>query len=98
MQTEIDVPWGTFPAPQVIGVYAGETLVHAWDLAAAIGADVNWPETDTAIHFEMSKQGIPEEGRGEFMPFDPVARAGDDAPMIEHLVGWQGRVVTDWRR
>lgn len=38
----------------------------------------------------MSKAGIPETPRDEFRPFDPVVRPGDDAPMIEHLVGWQG--------
>lgn len=92
----IEVPWGQFPGAVVIGVYAGETIVHAWDLAAALGVDLNWPETDVAIHFEMSKAGIPEEGRGEEMPFDPVVRPGDDAPLIEHLVGWQGRDVRRW--
>lgn len=94
--TMISVPWGEFPGAVVIGVYAGETIVHAWDLAVSIGVDLNWPETDVGIHFEMSKAGIPEAGRGEEMPFDPVVRPGANAPMIEHLVGWQGRDVGRW--
>ncbi len=93
----IEVPWGTFPGAAVIGVYAGETLVHTWDLAVSIGVDLNWPTQDVNVHFEMSKIGIPESPRDEFMPFDPVVRPGDDAPMIEHLVGWQGRQVEKWR-
>lgn len=92
----IAVPWGEFPGAVVIGVYAGETIVHTWDLAVSIGVDINWPDTDVAIHFEMSKEGIPEAGRGAEMPFDPVVRPGNDAPMIEHLVGWQGRDVSRW--
>ncbi|WP_051071363.1 TIGR03086 family metal-binding protein [Ilumatobacter coccineus] len=92
----IVVPWGEFPGAVVIGVYAGETIVHAWDLAVAIGVDLDWPEADVAVHFEMSKAGIPEDGRGPEMPFDPVFRPGDDAPLIHHLVGWQGREVDRW--
>lgn len=97
MTEPIDVPWGTLPGAAVIGVYAGETIVHTWDLAVAIGVDLNWPEADVAVHHEMSKIGIPESPRDEFMPFDPVVRPGADAPMIEHLVGWQGRDVDRWR-
>ncbi len=97
MTDPIDVPWGTFPGAAVIGVYAGETIVHTWDLSVAIGVSLNWPEVDLPIHFEMSKVGIPESPRDEHMPFDPVVRPGDDAPIIEHLVGWQGRNVDQWR-
>lgn len=97
MSMPIDVPWGTFPGAAVIGVYSGETLVHTWDLAVAVGVDLNWPESDVPIHYEMSKVGIPESPRDEFMPFDPVVRPGPEAPMIEHLVGWQGRDVDRWR-
>ena len=97
MTRPIDVPWGTLPGAAVIGVYAAETIVHTWDLAAAIGVGLNWPESDVAVHYEMSMVGIPESPRDELMPFDPVVRPGDDAPMIEHLVGWQGRDVDRWR-
>ncbi len=97
MAKMIDVPWGTSPGAAVIGVYAGETIVHTWDLAVAIGANLNWPASDVPIHYEMSKAGIPESPRDEFMPFDPVVRPSNDAPMIEHLVGWQGRDVDRWR-
>lgn len=93
----ITVPWGTFPGAAVIGVYAAETLVHAWDLSVSIGVSLNWPDTDTPIHLEMSKVGIPESPRDELMPFDPVVRPAEDAPTIEHLVGWQGRDVDRWR-
>ena len=96
MEMMIAVPWGEFPGAVVIGVYACETLVHAWDLAVSIGVTVDWPEEDTETHVEMSKLGIPESPRDEFMPFDPVVRPADDAPAIEHLVGWQGRDVDRW--
>ena len=97
MEMLIAVPWGSFPGAVVIGVYAGETLVHVWDLAAAIGVTLDWPDADAQTHLEMSKLGIPESPRDEFMPFDPVVRPADDAPAIEHLVGWQGREVDRWR-
>ncbi len=93
----IDVPWGTFPGAAVIGAFAAETLVHTWDLAVAIGVELNWPDADLAIHFQMVQIGIPESPREEFMPFDPVVRPGEDAPLIEHLAGWQGRDVDRWR-
>ena len=97
METMIGVPWGEFPGAVVIGVYACETLVHVWDLAVSIGVTLDWPDADTQTHLEMSKLGIPASPRGEFMPFDPVVRPADDAPVVEHLVGWQGRDVDRWR-
>lgn len=95
----IDVPWGTFPGAAVIGAYASETLVHTWDLAAGMGLELNWPETDLAVHVEMVKMGIAEEGRdNEFIPFGAVVRpAADDAPAIEHLAGWMGHDVNAWQ-
>lgn len=97
METTIEVSWGTYPGAQFIGIFAAEILVHAWDLSVAIGVELDWPDDDARVHFEMSRIGIPESPRDEFMPFDPVFRPGAEAPAIEHLVGWQGRDVDRWR-
>ena len=91
----IDVPWGTFPGAAVIGVYSSELLVHTWDLAVAIGVQLNWPEADIAVGLAMSEIGFPD-GPREQMPFDSAVRPTADAPAIEHLAGWVGRDVNLW--
>lgn len=35
---------GPVPAPQFLGMRTGDVLIHAWDLARAIGADERFPE------------------------------------------------------
>ena len=97
LQTMIDVPWGEFPGAAVIGAYAGETLVHTWDLAVSLDVTLDWPEVDLPAHLAMVQQGIPEQPRDETMPFDAVVRPSSDAPLIEHFVGWMGRDVDRWR-
>lgn len=96
LQQLIAVPWGEFPGAMVIGVYAGELLLHTWDLAVALGISLDWPEADVAVHFEMAQLAIPAEGRNEYVPFAAVVECTDDAPTIVRLAAWQGRNVTRW--
>lgn len=96
LQQMIAVPWGEFPGAMVIGVYAGELLLHTWDLAAALDISLDWPEADVAVHFEMAQMAIPADGRNEFIPFGPVTECADDAPTIVRLAAWQGRDVSRW--
>ncbi|MFK7917459.1 MAG: TIGR03086 family metal-binding protein [Ilumatobacter sp.] len=96
MSKMIAVPWGEFPGAAVIGVYAGELLLHTWDLAVSLGIEANWPETDVAIHLQMAQLAIPEDGRNEFVPFGDVVACAETAPTIERLAAWQGRDVSRW--
>lgn len=96
LEQPITVPWGTFPGAIVIETYATEILVHAWDLAVSLGLDVDWPESDASAYLPGLQMGLPAEGRGPEMPFDPVVVPDESAPPMHHLVGWMGRDPATW--
>ena len=76
------------PAELAGAVALGELVIHAWDLAVAVGApgDVDGPELevvhDTVHHF---RQGGVE---GLFGPVVPVA---PEAPLLDRILGLAGR-------
>ncbi|MEM8747327.1 MAG: TIGR03086 family metal-binding protein [Actinomycetota bacterium] len=95
---QITVPWGAFPGAAVIGMYAVEILIHTWDLAAALGLDVTWPDDDARVGRSVLEMSIPADGRGDdALPFSEVVPTADDAPPIERLVAWMGRDPEAWR-
>lgn len=91
----LTLPWGTFPADNVIGIYMNELTVHSWDIARATGQDPAWDddvvaEASIAIHAQ-----IPDADRGpmwealaaempEGMPLEvPFANAVDVAAGVD---------------
>jgi uncharacterized protein (TIGR03086 family) len=93
----IDAPFGTLPGAAVLGAWSGETLVHTWDLAVAIGVEPNWPEPDATITLERTMEFLPESGRPAMVPFDDAVVLADDRASIDRLAGWMGRPVDTWR-
>lgn len=86
-----ELPFGTLPGAAVAAVYTAELSVHAWDLAAATGESPAWDDRVLAAALVTVQQGIPAEGRGAELPFDPVVPTAPDAPAIDRLVAWLGR-------
>lgn len=91
LTTDMVLPFATMPGAPTLAIYSAEILIHAWDLAKALDLDVNWDEAAAEAAYQTISFGIPAEGRGEEMPFDPVVPTADDAPAIERLVAWVGR-------
>jgi uncharacterized protein (TIGR03086 family) len=91
------LPFGQLPGSATMGVYAAELLVHAWDLAVAIGVEPVWRDDDVEAALAIVRAGIPAEPRDAQMPFDPVVAVPPAAPPIERLVAWVGRDPARWR-
>ena len=85
------LPFGTLPGAIAISIYTAEILIHAWDLASALDLAPNWDEDLASEALATIQMGIPSEGRGEDMPFDPVVPTAPDAPAMDRLVAWVGR-------
>jgi uncharacterized protein (TIGR03086 family) len=86
------VPWAAIPGAVAMQVYSSELLVHAWDLATAIGVEPQWHQPDVEAALEVARTGIPAEPRDpEEMPFGAVVPTAADAPAIDRLVAWMGR-------
>ena len=91
LTTNMVLPFATLPGAPTIAIYTAEILIHAWDLAKALDLDVAWDEALAEGAYQTITFGIPAEGRGVDMPFDPVVPTAEGAPAIERLVAWVGR-------
>ncbi len=84
-------PLGQEPGRVAIAVYAGEAIMHAWDLAVATDQlGVLDPDLATAA-LTIAHRALPAETRGGPIPFDPVVPVADGADPYEQLAGWLGR-------
>ena len=83
------LPFAEMPGVAAAGLYLNEVLVHAWDLATAIGADVDWDQDLAAGGLAGMKLALPVEGRE--LPFDDVVPTDDSATPMEQLIAFVGR-------
>ncbi len=90
---DLTLPFAVLPGIVALSIYIGELTIHTWDLATAIGAEVDWDEGVLAAALLAITTGLPAEPRGDEVgiPFDPVVPTADDAPTIDRLVAWTGR-------
>ncbi|MEM7338529.1 MAG: TIGR03086 family metal-binding protein [Actinomycetota bacterium] len=91
LQKMMALPFAELPGGAAASLYAAEFTVHGWDLATAIGAEVTWSDQIATDALAVVQFGIPAEGRGTVVPFDPVVALPADAAPIELLVAWVGR-------
>jgi uncharacterized protein (TIGR03086 family) len=86
------VPFGSgeAPAKMMAGILSLEFLVHAWDYAAAVGREVNAPDSLTDYVMGLAKTIITPEGRSR-AGFDDPIDLPDEAGSLERLLAYTGR-------
>ena len=83
-------PMEGMPKHQAMGFATADALVHAWDLARAIGVDDTLPaDAVTAVHMGMSR--APEAMIRNPQVFGPAVEIGDDASPQQKLLAFTGR-------
>jgi uncharacterized protein (TIGR03086 family) len=103
----VELPWATLPGRATLIMWCNELSVHTWDLAKATDQAVEWDDSVLAPAFGAIQMGLPDEGRIESFeaaranmpagqedfafPFKAAVDVGDDAPLIDRLVAWNGR-------
>ncbi|MFF3291502.1 TIGR03086 family metal-binding protein [Streptomyces sp. NPDC003023] len=90
---EYTAPWGRVPGAAVVGGYVMETLTHTWDLSQALGHPLPLDEELAIAVLPMARQALPEDRRGEGVPFAAVREAPADADAYGRLAAWLGRAV-----
>lgn len=82
---------GDIPCSQFLGMRVGDALLHAWDLARAIGADDQLaPELVAEVWTGMSPMaGF--IGKSGFFGSGPSGEVGEDAPLQDRLLDLSGR-------
>ena len=86
------VPVGDGEAPATImaGILSLEFLVHAWDYAAAVGREVNAPDSLTDYVLGMAYNIITPQGRTR-AGFDEPVDIPADAGSLDRLLAFTGR-------
>ncbi|MHA6759037.1 TIGR03086 family metal-binding protein [Streptacidiphilus sp. PAMC 29251] len=86
-----------FPAEQAIGFQFIDSVVHAWDVAEAIGVPVAFDQDllDAALPIaEFVPDG--ENRRAPGAAFQPGLATGEPLPTLEHILALLGRSAS-WR-
>ncbi|MCB0992419.1 MAG: TIGR03086 family metal-binding protein [Acidimicrobiales bacterium] len=83
-------PMNGMPKHQAMGLATGDALLHAWDLARAIGADDTLPaEAVESVHMGLAR--VPEQMLRSPNMFGPAVEVADDASAQDKLVAFAGR-------
>ena len=91
-----ELPWGGVSGGEVLWPYVAEFVTHGWDLAVAIGAEL---EVDDEVAFGafQAASHIPDDVRtGPDAPFGPVVEVDAGADVLTQLAGRMGRDVHRW--
>lgn len=78
------------PATVMAGILSLEFLVHAWDYAAAVGREVNAPDSLTDYVMGLATNVITPQGRTR-AGFDDPVDIPDDAGSLDRLLAFTGR-------
>jgi uncharacterized protein (TIGR03086 family) len=86
------VPFGESEAPakMMAGILSLEFLVHAWDYAAAVGREVNAPDSLIDYVMGLATTVITPQGRVR-AGFDDPVDVPDDAGSLDRLLAFTGR-------
>jgi len=82
---------GDVPASQLIQFRTGDLTLHAWDLATAIGADVDIPDDLARQIYESLLPMAPIIGEVGIFGAGPSGTVAEDAPITLRLLDFTGR-------
>jgi uncharacterized protein (TIGR03086 family) len=82
---------GDIPCSQFLGMRVGDALLHAWDLARAIGADEQLPAELVAEVWTALSPMAGFIGTTGFFGSGPSGAVGEDAPLQDRLLDLSGR-------
>jgi uncharacterized protein (TIGR03086 family) len=85
------LPFGTLPGAAALASYTGEVTTHTWDLAVATGQVPDWDAEVLSAGLAAIRHKLPSAERGPQIPFADAVPVAADAPLVDQLVGWQGR-------
>jgi uncharacterized protein (TIGR03086 family) len=93
LQQMVTVPFGTVPGAVALHLRTTELLVHGWDLARAIGAQVTFPEAIAELELAFTRAAL-EDVPADHKAFEPPQPVAADAPAIDRLAACLGRTIS----
>jgi len=86
----LDAPSTLLPGMKMVDFNLCDAVVHAWDLARALGEDPALDADAVALVYETWRNAPVDEGR-KYGAFGPAVDVPVDAPVIDRLLGLLGR-------
>ncbi len=87
----LQLPLGPTPAEMAIRIFTADQLIHAWDLAKALGRPHRMDEDIAAQTLEMMHGLLRPEMRGPSKGFDEARPVADDASVQDRVLAFSGR-------
>lgn len=87
----LQLPFGPTPAAMAIKIFTADQLIHAWDLAQALGRPHRLDEALAAQTLEMMHALLRPEMRGPGRGFGEAQPCPEDAPVQDRLLAYSGR-------
>jgi uncharacterized protein (TIGR03086 family) len=91
LERTLTIPAGQLPGNVAIGIHTTDQLLHACDLAHALGHDLKVPEDLAETTLIFMQRFITPERRGPGRPFAEAVSVPDDASVQHQLVAFGGR-------
>jgi uncharacterized protein (TIGR03086 family) len=79
------------PKANVLGMTLMEYATHGLDLARATGQEPPYGDDELAVTYDRAVATLPDQFRGEGMPFAHQVPVPDGAPVRDRLLGFMGR-------
>lgn len=90
LERQVDSPRGPMSLAEALALPAADLSVHAWDIGASIGIDVELPEELLANVRRVGASLPPDQLRSPGL-FGPEVPAPEGATETERLMAWLGR-------
>ncbi len=89
LDREVEGPMGTTTPRSLLPALTGDVLMHSWDVARAVGLDLELDPQLSAAALEMGQKNSDRlQASGMF---DPPVAVNDDAPVADRMLGVFGR-------
>jgi uncharacterized protein (TIGR03086 family) len=86
----VTLPFGEFAREDALGLAVFDLMVHAWDLAAATGQELQLTEADAAIGLELAREHIVDAMR-DGNTFADIVILDEESGSWAELVAYTGR-------
>lgn len=93
LEKTLQMPFGPTPAAMGIRVFTADQLIHAWDLATAIGRPHRIDEGLAAQTLELMQGLLRPEMRGPGRGFGEAHPCPEDASVQDRLLAFSGRAT-----
>ncbi|GAB2760633.1 TIGR03086 family metal-binding protein [Streptomyces bullii] len=91
LDTPMRLPFGELPGRAALSAYVLETVTHTWDLSEALGHPLELDPELALFALPVARRMLPEERRGEDVPFATARPAPEGADAYGALAAWLGR-------